>query len=104
MWEKRWGSGASPPKPGAFEDPESVPVHGKRVPGGGIGCHRAGTAECVRPTSRVTGSDTRRAGARRRHMSQIVKVVRRGFRDAAREEKVALLSLFVVLAFLSWPG
>ena len=36
-------------------------------------------------------------------MSQIVQTVRKGFRDAARAEKVALLSLFVVLAFLSWP-
>ena len=36
-------------------------------------------------------------------MSQWVAGVRQGFRSAAREEKVALLSLIVVLAFLSWP-
>ena len=36
-------------------------------------------------------------------MSQWVQGVRQGFRAAAREEKVALLSLVLVLAFLSWP-
>jgi hypothetical protein len=36
-------------------------------------------------------------------MSHLVKQVRRGYRSAAREEKVALLSLVVVLTFLAWP-
>ena len=103
MWEKRWASGASPPKSEGFEAPISVPVRRKRVLDGDTGCRPAGTAECVRPPSRVTDSGTGRTSARRWHMSQIVQTVRKGFRDAAREEKVALLSLFVVLAFLSWP-
>ena len=36
-------------------------------------------------------------------MSQIVRRVRVGFHSAAREEKVALLSLVLVLTFLAWP-